>query len=368
MAITTMALRDMAERMMRGETFSVLDVRSRNVFQNWMIKGRSLAAIDVPYYDFQADEVNDQLLPTRTCVIFLTLHDATAKKVADRLLEKGYEVTVLLDGYTAWDEFVIESTLLVNAQVKLVQFQRLATGCLSYAFASAHRVTVIDPIRFIEPYLAFAERENSKIEVVLDTHVHTDHISGAKALLEVTRAEYLMVQREVHQTDMRVTRLKRGTLRFGALDARVITLDTEGNAAGHSLVVLDRFGIFTGDALMVGEVGIPDLPGVAQEWAEKTTNTILRELQAYPDEMQIWPGHFADVQEVSKNGMIGTTLGQIRSGARRLGVSNVLSFADHPRDFVSQLHPNSDEIMRINTGQIALEAHDAKALEREIRL
>ena len=53
--------------------------------------------------------------------------------------------------------------------------------------AGGHAV-VIDPLRHLEPYLSLAKGKNFKIEHVIDTHGHADHVSGGPALAAATGA------------------------------------------------------------------------------------------------------------------------------------------------------------------------------------
>ena len=50
---------------------------------------------------------------------------------------------------------------------------------------------------------------------------------------------------------------------------------------------------FTRDTLFVGAVGRPDLPGRARENAGELHDSIHNKLLALPDDIEIYPGHFA---------------------------------------------------------------------------
>jgi hydroxyacylglutathione hydrolase len=51
--------------------------------------------------------------------------------------------------------------------------------------------------------------------------------------------------------------------------------------------------VLTGDTLFVGAVGRPDLPGRARENAAELYDSIQRKLLTLPEEIEIFPGHFA---------------------------------------------------------------------------
>jgi glyoxylase-like metal-dependent hydrolase (beta-lactamase superfamily II) len=51
--------------------------------------------------------------------------------------------------------------------------------------------------------------------------------------------------------------------------------------------------VLTGDTLFVGAAGRPDLPGRARENAAELHDSIHRKLLTLPDDIEIYPGHFA---------------------------------------------------------------------------
>lgn len=350
MAVESIALESMVQRMSRGESFLVLDVRGKSEFQNWQIKGQSLQAVNIPFFDFLENEVNDALAPEWSHIVLLNAEEPSARKVAERFVEKGFKVSQLLGGFFEWRNMYLHSTVIVNPSLKLIQVNRVGTGCLSYVLITGHEAVVVDPSRHAEEYLRLIERENVKLTHIVDTHVHADHISGAAALLAATSAEYHMPVGTLHAHERPVSPLKRGTVHFGAVDVQVITLDTEGETGGDAMLLVDRQCLLCGDAVAVGEVGIPDLLGSAQEWAEKLFNTVLRDLKNASDDVLVLPGHYADIQAVNQGGFVGATLGDVRLGAEAMAKNRVLTFRDRMPGFVASLHVVDDTIRRINVG------------------
>lgn len=367
MDVKPIDVQSMMERMSQGESYVLLDIRRKNTFQNWQIKGMSLQAVNVPYFDFKELEVNDKLIPQHSRVVLLSQYNDAAAKVAKRLLDKGYRVSYLEGGAFEWDDFYLPCTIMTDSKMKLMQINRLASGCLSYCIVTANRVIVVDPSRHIEQYLAIADREHAKITHVIDTHVHTDHVSGALELLRRTGAEYFMAYGEFHQHDIPVQLLRRGTMHVGSLDIRVIVLDTEGETRGNTLLALGSECLLSGDAIAVGEVGIPDLPGSAQEWADKQFNTVLREIKSMSDDMIVLPAHYGDIQAVNAGGYVGAVLGDLRLGAEAMARVKALTFANRPKDFVAALHPISEDIKEVNLGLQGADAARAEFLERDAR-
>ncbi len=368
MNLEAITVQSMLQRMSRGEAFTILDIRSKSEFQNWQLKGMSLQGVNIPYFDFKENEVNDRLLPETSHVVLISVYDRAVERVASVLQRKGYRVSHLQGGPFEWDDFYIETTIFVNPRMKLMQIHRLASGCLSYVLITANQAIIVDPSRHIEQYLTIAEREHAKITYIIDTHVHTDHISGALALLSRTNARYLIAHGEVRQSELPVHFLKQGTMHIGSIDLHVMILDTEGETGGSTLFVVENLVMLSGDVLTVGEVGIADLQGSAQEWADKLFNVVLRELKNLSDDVVVLPAHFADIQAVNAGGYVGAVLGDLRLGAEAMARSKVLTFFDRPKGFVAALHPVSEEIRDVNLGVQSADRTQAEYLERDIRL
>ena len=62
-----------------------------------------------------------------------------------------------------------------------MKIEQIYTGCLAqgaYYIESNGEVAIVDPLREVSPYLEMAEKENAKINYVLETHFHADFVSG----------------------------------------------------------------------------------------------------------------------------------------------------------------------------------------------
>jgi len=136
-----------------------------------------------------------------------------------------------------------------------------------------------------------------QITHVLDTHVHADHRSGGPALAKKAGASYGL--HESANVELAFEPLCDGQeIELG--NTRVKVLHTPGHTPESvSLVVTDlRRGtdpwfVLTGDTLFVGAVGRPDLPGRARENAGELHDSIHSKLLTLPDDLEVYPGHFA---------------------------------------------------------------------------
>ena len=184
----------------------------------------------------------------------------------------------------------------------------------SYLFGCGGRGigAVVDPVEDIQPYLADAARHGLEIRYVIDTHVHADHVSGARRLADATGASYVLhVASGVHFS---FTPAEDGdTLELGNVAARV--LHTPGHTPEHlSLLVTDRargpqpWVALTGHTLMVGDMGRTELATSAEEGARALFATA-RRLRDLPGYVEVMPGAFAG--SVCGRGLSGKTTSTI---------------------------------------------------------
>jgi hydroxyacylglutathione hydrolase len=178
------------------------------------------------------------------------------------------------------------------------------TACASYLFGckTHSQFAVVDPhVDLVDEYIALAEREGVPIVAVFDTHVQADHVSGLPRLVERTGATaYLPKGAGV---DFPHDALGDGELvRFGNTEIQAIA--TPGHAlAHHAYVVTDRtrgdepWFVLTGDALLVGDAGRPDLHAHGEHTIEEMARILYRSLTkrllALPDHLLLYPSHYS---------------------------------------------------------------------------
>jgi hydroxyacylglutathione hydrolase len=173
----------------------------------------------------------------------------------------------------------------------------------SYMVGDNGEAAVIDPIRDISRYLDAAAAKGVKITHVLETHIHADYASGAKALAERTGAELAVSAHDAGER-FQYTMPHRG-LRDGDVvqvgRAQLKALHTPGHTPEHLSFVLQEQGsseptaIFTGDFLFVGALGRPDLLGEAESarLAVELYRSVSQRIAGLPDALQVFPGHGA---------------------------------------------------------------------------
>jgi len=182
--------------------------------------------------------------------------------------------------------------------VLLRRFLMEETGCASYVFGCLTKAElgVVDPhAELVDEYVAVAAAKGARITQVFDTHVHADHVSGAQELAERTGAALRMP--EGSPVEFGFEPLRDGeTVELGR--TRVEVIDSPGHTWAHScLLVTDTsrgeepWVVFTGDTLLVGTVGRPDLHGEERELAAALHRTLRERLLTLPDWIEVMPGH-----------------------------------------------------------------------------
>ncbi len=196
----------------------------------------------------------------------------------------------------------------------LRQFLDDRCGCASYLVACRDTgdAAIIDPAIATEQYERVLAGRGFRLRYAIDTHVHADHVSGARALARAHDAEVCL-----HQS-ANVTYAFRplsdgDTVGVGRLRLRVM------HTPGHrpelmSLLLIDPdrgpepLAVMTGDSLLAGDAGRPDFGGgdaVAQHRS-------LARLLALPEWVQVLPGHFEGPCGAGMSGAASSTIGYER--------------------------------------------------------
>jgi hydroxyacylglutathione hydrolase len=210
------------------------------------------------------------------------------------------------------------------------------TACASYLFGclTERKLAVIDPHEaLVDRYLEEAERAGAPIAAVFETHVQADHVSGLPALVEATHASAYLpagagVEFEHQELDDGAEVVLGNT--------HVRALATPGHAPEHhAYVVADRrrgdtepWLVFTGDSLLVGDVGRPDLHAQGEpEALARALYESLQRLLELPDGVLVLPSHYGgSVCGRSLSGNPFSTIGFERQHNRALTAADAEEF------------------------------------------
>ncbi len=187
-----------------------------------------------------------------------------------------------------------------------MKFTQYYLDCLSQASyligdETTGRAVVVDPRRDVAEYVADAKAAGLTIELVIETHLHADFLSGHLELAAATGAE--IAYSSVANTEFESRKLADGErISLGQVELEV--RHTPGHTPESlSVVVWERaddetpYGVLTGDTLFIGDVGRPDLLTsvgfTGNELAEKLYDSLHTKLLPLPDETRVFPAHGA---------------------------------------------------------------------------
>ena len=233
-----------------------------------------------------------------------------------------------------------------------------AGSCASYLFGctSHSLLAVVDPhVDFVDEYVSAADAIGAPIVAVFETHVQADHVSGLPALVERTGAiGYLPAGAAVsfeHEPLADGDRVELGNM-------LVTALATPGHApAHHAYVIADRrrgseepWLLFSGDSLLIGDVGRPDLHVADDARGQaRLLHGSLRRLLELPDHVVLYPSHYGG--SVCGRGLSGnptSSIGFERTHNSLLALDDPEAFADALLADVPPRPPQQDRIVAAN--------------------
>ena len=366
MALHKVTSRELHRRIDAGESVCLLDVRSPEAFRDWKIEGRNLQQVNIPYTVFlEGDDSICRDLPQDAEIVIVCNKGNSAQAVGKELDERGYQVSFLEQGMTGWSQFYHPVTVHEDEQLKVIQVNRLAKGCLSYMVISDGQALIVDASRHLDEYIALAARENAQITHVLDTHLHADHISGGAELAKRAGGTYYVSSCEMQgSTALAYEALdEHEVLRIGSIHAKILAIPTPGHTPGSISVLINDQFLLSGDTIFVGGLGRPDLGGKAREWAQSLYETVFETIANLADETVVLPAHYAAIREINENGYVGAALGEIRASNEVMRTTDREAFTERVAGKSGATPPNYEQIVAVNRGDVLISAEDATALE-----
>jgi hydroxyacylglutathione hydrolase len=189
--------------------------------------------------------------------------------------------------------------------VRMFTVGQVQENCFLLRRDGAGKALIVDPGDDAPRLLKAVDELGVKVEAILVTHCHFDHIGAVAPVAEATGAPVYVSEiekpvladimsyvpwsgfgpYESYEADF--------TLRGGeTLDLAGFRLDvlfTPGHSPGHlTYSIPDESAIFSGDVLFEGSVGRTDLPG--GNW-ETLLASIRGLVETLPEETTVFPGH-----------------------------------------------------------------------------
>jgi hydroxyacylglutathione hydrolase len=178
------------------------------------------------------------------------------------------------------------------------------SACASFLLGckTSGEFAVVDPhVDLLDDYLSLAEAQGAAIVAVLDTHLQADHVSGLPELVARTGATAYLpegagVAFEHHAlSDGEVVKLG---------NVEIAAISTPGHALAHNAYLVtdhtrgdEPWFVLTGDALLVGDAGRPDLHADGEHTVEQMARMLYRSLTerllALADDLVLYPSHYS---------------------------------------------------------------------------
>lgn len=179
----------------------------------------------------------------------------------------------------------------------------MANFCYLIGDEDSKTCALIDPAFETDRILAEGQNLGYKITHIINTHGHSDHTAGNRAIKTATGADLLIhaldagrLGKVLHSTFSRVLGGKGSpgadvllqdsdVIQIGAVHLKV--LHTPGHTPG-SVCLYTEGHVFTGDTIFVGAVGRTDLPGGSMK---QLVSSIHEKIYTLPGNTVVWPGH-----------------------------------------------------------------------------
>ena len=364
------------ELMQHENDIFMIDVRNEDEYEAWKIEGRHTPqTINVPYFEFFENEEQAFAKVERgRPIVVVCAKGGASDFVALRLGEEGIPATNLSEGMIGWGNLYISRTIAQTPDYEIHQMDRTSRGCLSYVLVSNGQAAIIDPLRHIEKYTELLDQKEAKLALLLDTHGHADHISGAPALSAATGAPYYLHPYDgIHPFDMLPATLAYNMLADGMSfelgDLSIETVHVPGHTLGQvNFLVKASDGksfLFTGDNLFIQSFGRPDLGGQGEAWAPMVYETIFSTIKnRVPGDALVLPGHFAMHDEANPDGSYSNSLSSLWADNEDLArLTERENFIDFVLKHLPTMPKQYIEIKRVNAGLSSPDEDEANDLE-----
>ncbi|WP_435151983.1 MBL fold metallo-hydrolase [Haladaptatus sp. DFWS20] len=368
---TALSARGLYDRLQRGDSLTILDVRNRDEFETWHIDAPR--TVQTSYAEFMSAKVRDEIpgltdsLDFEEPVVAVCPRGEASEQVAALLREVGIDAKNLADGMNGWARVYVAREIEggEHGETTILQYERPSSGCLSYLVISGEEAFVIDPLRaFADRYVADARKLDAELDYAIDTHVHADHVSGLRDVADATDAEVVLPEGAQNRgLEFDATFVTDGDeLEIGEATMTAI------HAPGHtSEMMLFRLGntLFSADTLFLDGIGRPDLESGSEgatELASKLYETLHERVLLLPDETVIAPGHVHSETSRGDDDTFTARLATVRESTPLLSLDRG-EFVEQVAGTLPPRPANYEDIVAVNLGRKSVEEETAFELE-----
>lgn len=332
---------------------TLIDVREPEEFEAWAIDGARNVPLSRLATNLRA--VGDGE------VVVVCASGSRSSRAVEALRSAGVPATNLAGGMLAWAN-VYDSAVLDLGDARVVQMRRRGKGCLSYVVGAGTEAFVIDPSLDVDRYVDVATAAGWRVTRVFDTHLHADHLSGARALAAATGATLHLNPADGYRFE-HVPLSDGEWFTLGGIEHFGVTMvATPGHTPGSTVYEVGGRALLTGDTLFVDGVGRPDLADRAAEYARQLHRSLHTKLLAMPVDATVLPAHYGSSAVVSPGTVVGASLAHLRSVLPELSWPEA-EFVSWASGRATPRPPHYAEIVRLNMGADPLRPDDSRRLE-----
>ena len=356
MAVEEITAQQLESEIVRHEDIAIVDVRPTAEVSRWKIDASGLPFLNVPAESIAIDVEDAKSMIAGvarggTKVRVICNRGRASLRAAEALTDQGLAAATVGGGMIAWSRLLSPRPVDIGTDTTVIQFMREARGCLSYLVAADGEALIVDPAPTIEPYIAAARSLGASIKRTLDTHVHADHLSGARSLSDregaVLHLSAAALARGVQFAD-RVEPVAAGDrLAIGTSDLKV--LDLPGHTSDNVGVLIDGRALIAGDSLFADSVARPDLEAGddgAGDAAQALHVTLHERILTLDDDVVLLPCHYPGGR---RDSALAPTIGEAKEKVELLRLDREMFAAES----VAEMPPrpaNYLNIIAVNLG------------------
>jgi glyoxylase-like metal-dependent hydrolase (beta-lactamase superfamily II)/rhodanese-related sulfurtransferase len=307
---------ELARRLDRGERVQLLDVRSPSSAARGRITfGTGLDFHALPASQLERARASDALgVDPHRDVLVVCEHGNSSKRMAALLHRRGLDAYSVTGGMAAWNAVYLPRRLSPTRTLEhVVQLDRVGKGALSYVLASDGDAVVVDPGRHLERYEAVLDGLGAAPAAVIDTHMHADYRSGARAAARRWGVPYFLHPDDARSPfDGAAGRFDYQPLAPGdtiALGRATLRAEhVPGHTLGSVALLAEQSLALTGDFLFVQSVGRPDLGGKGAAWARLLWRSLDDVRRRWPGNLLVLPAHYASELERRPDRSVGARM------------------------------------------------------------
>jgi len=257
-----------------------------------------------------------------------------------------------------------------NGETFLIkQFEDTGLAHFSYAILVKDKIVLIDPARNPQPYYDFASANNAKIVSIIETHLHADFVSSHLEISQFKKAK--VYASKLANAHYKHHNFDEGDLISLSADIKLKAINTPGHSPDSiSIILQDRgkdIAVFSGDSLLFGSVGRPDLREYSGELAterEKLAaqmyDTIHHKFAKLGNDVLVYPAHGA-------GSLCGSSIRNVKESTIGYERAHNFAFQNVPKEqFVATLLKDQPHIPQYFPYDVELNRKGAEVVSKSL--